>query len=66
MRELTMINGHIHEPPKLRLECVDCDERTRFHSKPDDPYTVVRCQQCGTKHSRNSLIDVNAAGVNDE
>jgi len=65
MRELTMINGHIQDPPKLRLECTECKERRRFYSEPDDPDTVVRCKECGKKHSRNSLVDVNAVGVDE-
>ena len=66
MRKLTMQNGRVlagGDPPDLRLECVDCDERQGFTQRADDPDSVYRCAECGRKHSRDSLIDVNAAGV---
>lgn len=52
----------------LYLDCVDCGEFTEAYTKKDDPDSVVRCNECGKKHSDNSLyfVDPNANHERDE
>jgi len=43
----------------LRLNCSACHDFTRFDRRVDDPTTVVRCSECGKKHSDDSVWMVN-------
>lgn len=36
--------------------------RNDFEQRDGDPKSVVRCAECGKKHSRKSLVDVNTPG----
>jgi ribosomal protein S27E len=65
MKRLTMVNGSVIESD-IRVECVDCDSPHEYFRKDDDPKSVVRCKECGKKHSQDSLTDVNVAGVSPE
>jgi len=42
----------------LYLNCTKCGEFTVALQMKDDPKTVVRCKDCGKKHSDNSLYFV--------
>jgi DNA-directed RNA polymerase subunit M/transcription elongation factor TFIIS len=64
MKKLIMQNGEVLDAdPEIRLDCTRCDQHREYYRKHDDPETVVRCSECGKRHSKHSLIDVNAAGV---
>jgi ribosomal protein L44E len=39
----------------LRLSCTDCPGLTPPAREHTDPDSVVRCHDCGKKHSRDSL-----------
>jgi DNA-directed RNA polymerase subunit RPC12/RpoP len=39
----------------LRLNCSACHAFTRYTRQLDDPTTVVRCKDCGKKHSDDSV-----------
>jgi len=63
-KELTMHNGEVVAPDNLRLRCSECrggtDEArggalTRYVDRDSDPDSVVRCADCGKKHSTDSL-----------
>lgn len=68
-KRLTMANGNVVDAePDIKLRCSKChggnDEApggalTDYHRKPSDSKNVVRCSECGKKHSRDSLVDRN-------
>jgi len=62
MRQLTMHNGHVCTP-SVRVECTNCDDRQQYERRDDDPQSVVRCVECGKRHSRDSLVDTNTPGA---
>lgn len=41
-----------------RLDCVRCNEFTEYHRDDGDPDTVVRCDECGKRHSDDSVYFV--------
>jgi len=64
MRELKMQNGTVLDAqPDIKLACPGCGEWCEYERRDDDPDTVVRCQKCGKRHSRDSLWDTNTAGI---
>lgn len=40
---------------QLRLNCERCGRFTEYASKTGDPDSVVRCDECGKKHSTDSV-----------
>jgi len=52
----------------LRLNCRRCASFTHAGRKPDDPKSVVRCGECGKKHSTDSIhfVDVDKTFDRDE
>lgn len=69
MRELRMANGRVESAPKIRLECTRCHGGDG--EAPGGAYTdferegenVVRCVECGKRHSTDSLVDLNTPGA---
>jgi len=53
--KLTMHNGEIITAGMV-LDCSDCPDTTDPDRKRDDPKTVVRCAECGKRHSTDSLV----------
>lgn len=53
---------------KLRLNCNDCGSFTEYHRNDDDPETVVRCDDCGKRHSTDSvwMVDTSKSYQRDE
>lgn len=43
---------------ELRLNCTACGAFQPFDRRGSDPKTVVRCDECGKKHSRDSVYMV--------
>jgi len=43
---------------KLRVNCNDCARFTEYRRRDSDPQTVVRCDECGKKHSEASIYMV--------
>lgn len=39
-----------------RLNCTSCGLFRQFSRKRDDPKSVVRCDECGKRHSTDSLF----------
>lgn len=69
MKELRMVNGEVVDVD-IKLRCTEChggnDEApggalTEWHRKDDDPGSVVRCDDCGKRHSTDSLVDTTVA-----
>lgn len=46
---------------ELRLNCNDCGSFTEYDRRTDDPKTVVRCGECGKRHSSDSVWMVDTA-----
>jgi RNase P subunit RPR2 len=68
MKRLEMRNGDVVAPDNLKLRCSRChggtDEApggalTQYIDKAGDPESVVRCAECGKKHSIDSLESAN-------
>lgn len=43
---------------ELRLDCKRCGEFRTYGRESDDPDTVVRCDECGKRHSTASIYSV--------
>jgi uncharacterized Zn finger protein len=63
MKQLTMYNGTVVDETDIKLDCTRCEAFRDYHRKDDDPETVVRCDDCGKRHSKHSLVDTNVAGI---
>jgi uncharacterized Zn finger protein len=46
---------------KLLLNCNRCGDFVEYEAKKDDPKTVVRCGECGKRHSIDSIWMVDTA-----
>lgn len=62
MKRLAMHNGTVIDAT-IELDCTTCGAFTDF---TDATQAGVECVQCGTRHSRDSLVDTSVAGVGDE
>ena len=53
---------------EMRLNCTNCGDFTHAHRKRGDPDTVARCNDCGKKHSNDSIhfVDLNRDYERDE
>jgi uncharacterized Zn finger protein len=53
---------------ELRLNCTRCGSFNTYYRKDDDPETVVRCDDCGKRHSTDSvfMVDPNRRHDRDE
>lgn len=40
---------------ELRLNCNECGDFVEYHRNDGDPNTVTRCDECGKRHSVNSV-----------
>lgn len=60
MKELRMVNGEVVDVD-IKLQCSACSDCTEWHRTDDDPGSVVRCDDCGKRHSTDSLVDTTVA-----
>lgn len=49
--EVIAVDGDVNED--LRVECVSCEERQPYEREGEN---VVRCEECGRRHSNESLV----------
>lgn len=61
MKEVRMKNGEVVNADGdpsiagMKLRCTRCEDTTDPTRKDGDPKTVVRCAECGKRHSTQSL-----------
>jgi hypothetical protein len=56
MKELRMSNGDVVDAfSGMKLRCTKCVPLRDPYRREDDPNTVVRCAECGKRHSTDSL-----------
>lgn len=48
----------MYQTHELRLNCNDCHDFTEYYRDKDDSATVVRCAECGKRHSDKSIYMV--------
>jgi NAD-dependent SIR2 family protein deacetylase len=55
-KQLRMDNGDVADAfAGMALRCTGCDTLTEPTRREDDPKSVVRCAECGKRHSTASL-----------